>query len=338
MKTNFKILSSFYFLFGLFVLLLNDFILKGLYGNWITGKLSDFAGLFVFSLFWCAIFSKHIKKVFWTVGILFIFWKSVYSQPVIDLWNSMGIFQVSRVVDYSDLIALVILPIADNFYKRKDKVLKLKLHPIIPLLIAAFSFCATSSPEVSVKFNETFRFPVSKSGLIQKINTLNSTDSLFNNKPVSLEINNSNDFMLDFDSTFVDTIWYYASDYDTIYDTMWVYKEVFRPNKNGLFVNEKTDEIDTVFHYIHPMRDTMYVNRSGIFFYQIPQKSYNSKSKAAFYYQANAKLRIAGNKDSSSLTLLGIRADAYADDEKAERDSLLNDFKLYFIDKIQNAP
>ena len=38
-----------YFIIGLSVLLLNDFYLKAAYGNFVTGKLSDFAGLPIFS-------------------------------------------------------------------------------------------------------------------------------------------------------------------------------------------------------------------------------------------------------------------------------------------------
>ena len=53
---NKHIFTSYGFNITLAILLLNDFILKDLYGNWLTGKLSDFAGLFVFSLFFSAYF------------------------------------------------------------------------------------------------------------------------------------------------------------------------------------------------------------------------------------------------------------------------------------------
>jgi hypothetical protein len=44
------------FLGCLFVLLFNDFVLKQQIHNGLTGKLSDFAGLFVFPLFLTALF------------------------------------------------------------------------------------------------------------------------------------------------------------------------------------------------------------------------------------------------------------------------------------------
>jgi hypothetical protein len=40
-----------YFIGGLSVLMLNDFYLKHEYGNYLTGKLSDFAGLLIFPMF-----------------------------------------------------------------------------------------------------------------------------------------------------------------------------------------------------------------------------------------------------------------------------------------------
>ncbi len=153
MNKNFKILSSRWFIFGLFILLLNDFILKELYGNWITGKLSDFAGLFIFPLFWSALMPKMKTKIFWMTGITFIFWKSHYSQSLIDDWNSLNLMTISRVVDYSDLIALTILPVAFRFENLKGRALTVKLSPIIPLLLSVFAFLATSRPKQEC-FNE----------------------------------------------------------------------------------------------------------------------------------------------------------------------------------------
>ena len=47
---SFQILGSPGFLIGLSLLLTNDFVLKEQFHNGFTGKLSDFAGLFVFSI------------------------------------------------------------------------------------------------------------------------------------------------------------------------------------------------------------------------------------------------------------------------------------------------
>jgi hypothetical protein len=77
---NKSIFQSFGFIFALLLLLLNDFWLKGLFGNWFTGKLSDFAGLFVFAMFWMAIFPSHRTKIGVLTAVAFAFWKSPLSQ------------------------------------------------------------------------------------------------------------------------------------------------------------------------------------------------------------------------------------------------------------------
>lgn len=147
MTREFKILTSIWFLAGLTLLLLNDFVLKELYGNWLTGKISDFAGLFIFPLFWTALFPRHKNKIFWLTGLIFIFWKSSFSQTFIDIWNNLGLLTISRVVDYSDLISLTVLPIAYYFETKKEKVMTIRLSPILPLLVSAFAFVATTETQ-----------------------------------------------------------------------------------------------------------------------------------------------------------------------------------------------
>ncbi len=144
MKSELRILTTLFFLSGLCILLLNDLVLKDLYGNWLTGKLSDFAGLLIFPLFWTAIFPRHKIIIFWLTGLLFIIWKSPYSQNLIDLWNSMSPYTISRVVDYTDLISLTILPLSFKIEAQKEKLLNIRLAPIIPLALSTFAFIATS--------------------------------------------------------------------------------------------------------------------------------------------------------------------------------------------------
>lgn len=153
MKTNLKILTSPWFIVGLLLLLLNDFLFKKLYGNWITGKLSDFAGMLIFPLFWTALFSKHKKEIFLLSALLFIYWKSPYSQFFITRWNDLGFLRIGRTVDYTDLFALLVLPIGYILESRTRYPPRIRLSPIIPLLISVFAFMATSKggpqPEVS---------------------------------------------------------------------------------------------------------------------------------------------------------------------------------------------
>ncbi len=161
MKKNYKIVTTFWFIIGLSLLLLNDFFFKENFGNWLTGKLSDFAGLFVFSLFWTVFIPKHKVKLFCLTGFLFVYWKSPFSQNFIDMWNNLGIFQVSRVVDYADLLALTVLPIAFFIEKRKESLKKIQINPILPLIIASFSFLATSYlTDIEAENDYQFDFPI----------------------------------------------------------------------------------------------------------------------------------------------------------------------------------
>ena len=167
------------FLIGLAILLFNDFILKAEFGNLLTGKLSDFAGLFIFPIFWVALFPKHKTTIYCTVAIFFIFWKSPYSQPVIDSWNAITGLNYSRVVDYTDLLALLMLPLSYQ-YISKTPTFKLQLHPIFPLLLAAFAFLATSvddysgDPYCALQVDEHFEIPQSREEIVDKISALDS--------------------------------------------------------------------------------------------------------------------------------------------------------------------
>lgn len=133
------------FLVSIFLLLINDLYLKYEYHNYLTGKLSDFAGLFAFPYFFSCLYPKKIKPIYILSGILFVFWKSEFSQPILDFAHSFGI-GINRTVDYSDLISLLILPISYRYWKTSfNSVLKPKMifKPII-IGICSFSFLATT--------------------------------------------------------------------------------------------------------------------------------------------------------------------------------------------------
>lgn len=88
------------------LLLLNDFYLKGQFGNWVTGKLSDIAGLFLFPLVFTALFPKRIRAIHLGTAAAFVLFKSPLATPLIGAWNSMGALHIGRVVDATDLLAL----------------------------------------------------------------------------------------------------------------------------------------------------------------------------------------------------------------------------------------
>src|SRR5687767_12493968 len=104
-RTALHLLLTPAFLCALLLLLLNDHVLKPAFGGVVTGKLSDFAGLFAFTLFFVSLLPKRSSVIALSVTLLFVYWKSPLSEVMITTWNTMGIFAVGRVVDYGDLVS-----------------------------------------------------------------------------------------------------------------------------------------------------------------------------------------------------------------------------------------
>lgn len=181
MKSQVKILISFYFLLGLFILLLNDFYLKNQFHNDLTGKISDFAGLFIFPIFWTALFPKFKNVIFILTGILFVIWKSSLSQFFIDEWNYFMPFSIDRVVDYSDLIALSILPLSNYFISNCHSDYQIKMNPVFPLILSCFAFMATSQRQY-VDINKVYTLDISKDTLQARLNRI---DKLNDNEMVA---------------------------------------------------------------------------------------------------------------------------------------------------------
>jgi hypothetical protein len=173
MKDRTKILTSPLFILGLGLLLFNDFYLKAEFSNWLTGKLSDVSGLFIFPLFLTVIFPRFKRACFIGTAVLFIFWKTPFSTPVIDEINGIGI-PVERTVDFTDLWTLFILPIAFAYERSKYAVWNLK--PKVLIFISAFSFVATTLPPREGKkyteINKTYEFNFSRQVLIDRLNRL----------------------------------------------------------------------------------------------------------------------------------------------------------------------
>lgn len=134
-------------LLSLLILLSNDFYFKTHYSGIITGKLSDFAGLFAFSFFFSILWPTKKGVIFFITFLGFIFWKMPISNVFIENWNKIMFYQIDRVVDYSDYIALLILPFA-YYYKSKNNIelpkkINSLLKTIIPI-VSVFSFFATA--------------------------------------------------------------------------------------------------------------------------------------------------------------------------------------------------
>ena len=147
---NSTLIFNWIFISGLLLLLLNDHYLKWEFANWFTGKISDFIGLLIFPMFLQFLFPRLSRISILLTGALFIFWKLPISEPFITFYNRVAIIAITRTVDYSDLIALSILPLANYFIKRIDQY---KIGSITPAFLtyivaipAAVVFMATSPP------------------------------------------------------------------------------------------------------------------------------------------------------------------------------------------------
>jgi hypothetical protein len=94
------------FVLALALLLANDLVLKPAYPGWLTGKLSDFAGLFALPYFLAWLWPRRRFALHVGVALAFVAWKLPLSRPFVALWNAAPWFDIARVEDITDLVAL----------------------------------------------------------------------------------------------------------------------------------------------------------------------------------------------------------------------------------------
>lgn len=180
------------FLLCLLILLINDFYLKFQFPGFITGKLSDFAGLFAFPFFLSIFLPKKALTIYILTGVLFVFWKLPTSDWIIDSFNSLDLFLIHRVKDLTDLIALAVLPLSFKYFElQKNKVFSLSRSQFsFLLLFSVFTFTADTIGHQEYRsayfINASYLFPVNKNLLIKNhfstVYTgipINLSDSLF---------------------------------------------------------------------------------------------------------------------------------------------------------------
>ncbi|MDF2381488.1 hypothetical protein JMG10_08450 [Nostoc ellipsosporum NOK] len=145
------LLRNYIIVAALFILVLNDHFLKWTFHNTLTGKLSDFAGVlllpFVISYL---LKSRHFTAIILT-AIFFTWWKSPLSSGFIDWYNTWALIPITRVVDYTDLVALIMLLPAYKIMQRPEvfgfSFPRLqKLHPALLLIPVSFALMATAPP------------------------------------------------------------------------------------------------------------------------------------------------------------------------------------------------
>jgi tetratricopeptide (TPR) repeat protein len=101
------------------ILVVNDHVLKQAFPGVVTGKLSDFAGLFAFAVFFSVAIRRHVPAIHVAIAVAFAAWKSPLSDPAIEAWNATMPFRIARAVDYSDLLGLSVLPLSLAYLRRR---------------------------------------------------------------------------------------------------------------------------------------------------------------------------------------------------------------------------
>lgn len=147
------------FLIGLLILAFNDHLFKFEYHNWLTGKLSDFAGILILPFFLKFLFGGSKRAVIAATVLLFTWWKSPWSQPAIDFYNGFSPIGTGRVVDYTDLVAFTVLPLTWYALKYIDRLaftprVQQSWVSLLVFPLATLVFVATSDDEI-------FTFPSS---------------------------------------------------------------------------------------------------------------------------------------------------------------------------------
>jgi hypothetical protein len=157
------------YLVSLLLLLLNDLYWKNHNPSWITGKLSDFSGLFCLAIFLSVLLPNWSVGVNIGLGILFCFWKSPYADVVINQWNALSPYHVARVIDYTDFFALLILPVAHLFYSRTETNFRPNTAiTIFVLFLSCFAFLATSRSNYE-NYDSVYSFAGTKAQFVEKL-------------------------------------------------------------------------------------------------------------------------------------------------------------------------
>ena len=169
------------FIISLILLFLNDFYWKYEYGNWLTGKLSDVAGLIIFPIFLSELFRKFSRfTIIIFAAFFFAWWKSPLSQFVIDFFNQSLQVAIHRTVDYTDLFAMLIFPFVFKMQSFKYNIHWIAQRSLTSLVAATtiISLCSTSYirrlpydeyTSNAVRYNEEFCWPEGGEDVLQSL-------------------------------------------------------------------------------------------------------------------------------------------------------------------------
>ncbi len=195
-------------LLSIAVLLLNDHVLKVINPSWLTGKLSDFAGLFFFPFILAAGLSLVLSKFALSTrsigqlafGVVALWFVLIKTTPIVNMltaqFASLFIGAPAQIIlDPTDLIALVVLLPGWRMWTQPKRLLQLKLAYAI--LIVGIVASIASSPKEQTVYNVT-DLEYSKDGTIYAIDKKSYS-------PDSYQIAISKDGGLTWEHSFEDT-------------------------------------------------------------------------------------------------------------------------------------
>jgi hypothetical protein len=163
-------LASPAFIAALALLVINDFALKPLFHNGLTGKLSDFAGLFALTLFVATLWPRHARLAAALIAAAFWLWKTSYAEPFIEAWNAVVpfAFAFGRTVDLTDLVALPMIPLAVWAAPRLEPLPLPRALQVGLAVLAPLAFTATSQPQALVRSTlDVSTVPPVEQGMLQ---------------------------------------------------------------------------------------------------------------------------------------------------------------------------
>jgi hypothetical protein len=161
-------------LLSLLLLIGNDWFGKAMFANALTGKLSDFAGLFAFPFIFSLLLPRHVKAVHCASALFFLLWKSEAVQPLLDALNNWGL-PVGRTVDYSDYVALLSVPVSYWFLAQAPSLRLSQRQFAAMVCVSSAAFMATSMilyPRKYIGINKEYRFAFSQRELVRRLNFL----------------------------------------------------------------------------------------------------------------------------------------------------------------------
>lgn len=174
-KSKLYLLQSPLFLLGLVILIVNDHVWKYSFPGPITGILSDISGLFIFPIFWGAIFPRYPKIIYLLTALGFVFWNSIWSEPLVMFLRHTLSLSVGRTVDPLDFPALLVLPLSYLYFRNSEKPVRLLVPVNMILLISGIAFSATTCHykfligPLEIYHDKTYNFGVPKDNLEREL-------------------------------------------------------------------------------------------------------------------------------------------------------------------------